>query len=251
MQIRIALCDDDMAYHKITKTLLADYKKKTAMSSLFVLSCFPSGKELLNHIDEYGTFDLYILDVIMPDMNGIQLGSALRKRNDEGIIIYLTSSPDFALESYSTDALYYLLKPIDFIQFSLCMDRAVKRMEHSQTETISIKTPGSSCIVPIHSILYAERVNRRIRYYLSDGTAIDSVTFSGTFQNAAAPLIACHGFLVVGSSFVVNLSHVTEVTKSDMVLTEKHFVPVPRRAYEAVKSAWTDYWLDKGDTHVI
>ena len=250
MQIRIALCDDEAAYHEIITKLLKKYKL-TASQSSFSLSYFSSGMELLNYIDENGTFDIYILDIIMPDMNGIQLGYSLREREDFGAIIYLTSSPDFAVESYNIDALHYLLKPINSSKFSLCMDKAINRLKHSQTENISIKTPCSTRIVPIHDILYAEHINRCICYYLNDNTTIKSVTFNSTFKNAAAPLLTYKNFLAVGSSFVVNLYHVTEVTKSEMLLTNGHIVPIPRRTYKTVKSNWADYWLNKGEINVI
>ncbi|MCM1120301.1 MAG: LytTR family DNA-binding domain-containing protein [bacterium] len=236
--------------HDTIKKLLADYRQKTSSVS-FTLSCFSSAGDLLDHIDKNTAFDIYILDVIMPDFNGIQLGKALREQDDSGLIIYLTSSADFAVESYNTDALHYLLKPVSNSQFFQCMDKAISRLSRSPEETISIKTPGSTRIAAIHNILYAERVNRHIRYYLSDNTVIDSITFNDTFQNAIAPLVSFPGFLIVGSSFVVNLQYVTEVTKSDLLLTGNHLVPIPRRSYETVKTAWADYWLKKGDTHAI
>ncbi len=250
MQIQIALCDDETACHAATKKLLAEYAQKTSLFS-YTLSCFSSGGELLDYIDANHPFDIYILDIIMPDINGIRLGSTLREQNDEGLIIYLTSSPDFAVESYNTDALHYLLKPIDESHFFQCMDKAVNHLNRSLNETICIKTPGSTRIVLIHTILYAVRMNRHIRYYLNDNTVIDSVTINGTFQNAVSPLISHHGFLMVGSSYVVNLSYVTEITKKDMVLAGHCLVPIPRRSYETVKSKWADYWLNKGDTHAI
>ena len=250
MQLRIAICDDETLCHEASKKLLKEYSQ-TVSSLSFVLSCFSSGKELLDYIDNNETFDLYILDIIMPDMNGIQLGTLLRQQNDDGMIIYLTSSPDFAVESYNTDALHYLLKPINKKQFFLCMDKALNHLKRSRTETIAIKTPSSTRIVPIQSILYAEQINRRIRYYLKDGTVVDSVTFNGTFKYATIPLTAFEDFLTVGSSFVVNLYHVTEITKSDMILNEGKIVHIPRRTYKAVKSKWADYWLNKGDIHVI
>lgn len=251
LQIHIALCDDETTYYDTVKKLLEDYRQKTSSVS-FMLSCFSSGKDLLDYVSENAAFDIYILDIIMPDINGIQLGSALRERNDSGLIIYLTSSPDFAVESYNTDALHYLLKPISSNQFYSCMDKAISRLNRRlREETITIKTPGSTRITAIRNILYAERVDRHIRYYLNDDTVIDSITFNDTFQNAVSLLAARPGFLIVGSSFVVNLYYVTEVTKSDMLLTGNHLVPVPRRSYETVKTAWADYWLRKGDTHAI
>lgn len=250
MQIRVALCDDETEGHETIKKLLAEYRKKTPSVS-FVLSCFYSGRELLDYIKTNQPFDIYILDIIMPDINGIHLGTCLREQNDRGLIIYLTSSPDFAVESYNTDALHYLLKPVDSNKFGKCMDKALSHMNHSLTETISIKTPDSTRIVPIHNILYAERVNRCIRYYLDDSTVIDGMTFNGTFKNAVSPLISNDGFLAVGSSFVVNLCHVSEITKSDMLINGGHLVPIPRRTYKTIKSKWADYWLNKGDIHVF
>ncbi len=250
MKINVALCDDETTCHETTKKLLTEYGQQASPVS-FSLSCFSSGRALLDAVDAGKIFDIYILDIIMPDINGIRLGAALRERGDSGLIIYLTNSPDFAVESYSTDALHYLLKPVDNDQFFQCMDKAVSRLHRSLPETIAIKTPDSTHMIPAHNILYAERVNRHIRYYLNSHTVIDGVTFNGTFQNAISPLTACHGFLIVGSSFVVNLYYVTEVTKSDMLLAGNHSVPIPRRAYETVKSKWADYWLRKGATHVI
>lgn len=250
MQIQIALCDDETACHETTAKLLAEYKQKVPSVS-FALSCFTSGRELLDYRNKNGSFDLYLLDIIMPDLNGIRLGTALRKKDDDGLIVYLTSSPDFAVESYNTDALYYLLKPIDESQFFRCMDKAVNCLKRSLSETIPIKTPDSTRIVPIRDILYAERVNFRIRYYLTDNTVIDGVTFNGSFQTAVSALISCSDFLIVGASFVVNLFYVTEITRSDMLLTGNHLVPIPRRSYETVKSKWADYWLNRGEIHVF
>ncbi len=130
MQIYVALCDDETACHEITKKLLADYRQKTASVS-FSLSCFTSAKNLLNYIEENAAYDIYILDIIMPDINGIQLGSALREHGDNGFIIYLTSYPDFAVESYNTDALHYLLKPIsNSYFFSVCLPVKIIACRH-------------------------------------------------------------------------------------------------------------------------
>lgn len=250
MQIQIALCDDEKTCLETTEKLLAEYKQKVPSVS-FALSRFTSGSELLDHIAVNGAFDIYLLDIIMPDFNGIRLGTALRDQGDDGLIVYLTSSPDFAVESYGTDALHYLLKPIDGSQFFQCMDKAVNRLKRSLSETLPIRTPDSTRIVAIRDILYAERVNYRIRYYLNDNTVIDGVSFNGSFQNAVSTLTSCPDFLIVGASFVVNLYYVAEITRTDMLLTGNHVVPIPRRSYETVKSKWADYWLNRGEIHVI
>lgn len=85
--MQIALCDDEITSHERTMDLIRQYKQIHSERTLS-LSSFTSGKELINHVDEHGGFDLYILDCIMPGMNGIELGAALRMRDDMGFLIY-------------------------------------------------------------------------------------------------------------------------------------------------------------------
>ncbi len=240
--MRIAVCDDEKLYHEKIINLLREYNQ-TRPDLSFTLSAFSSAKELLNYTFEHGGFDLYILDIIMPEMSGIELGSSLRKSGDEGMIIYLTTSPDFAVDSYQVDAFHYLLKPIDTTSFFDCINKAADRFTKLQKEVAVIKTPHSVRIIPVTDICYAERVRRLICYHISDGSTINSATFNGTFQNAVTPLLEHREIILVGSSFAVNLRHVTEITRHDLIIDEKHKITIPRGKYETYKSKWSDYWL--------
>ncbi len=248
--MQIALCDDEEIYHEKIQNLIRQYKLIHS-DRTFSLSSFSSGRELLNHVDEYGGFDLYILDCIMPGMNGIELGAALRRRDDAGILLYLTTSPDFALDSYRVDAFDYLLKPVDRDLFFKSLDKAYHTFSQIKQEVVAVKTADSIRMLPIADIRYAERMEKHIDYYLTDNTVIHSTSFNGSFQSAVTELVAHKGMLLVGSSFVVNLFHVTEVTKSDLILTGKLHVPVPRRMYESVKKKWVDFWLNGGRYHAF
>lgn len=243
--MQIALCDDEKSCHETIKNLIGQYKQANSDRSL-LLSSFYSGKELLNHVDEYGGFDLYILDCIMPEMDGIELGRALRRRDDRGMFFYLTTSPDFALDSYRVDALDYLLKPVNQLLFFRSLDKAFSSFSRTMQEMVSVKTSGSIRILPIADIRYAERTGKRIYYYMTDGSIIPSITFNGSFLDAVSNLLSHNGMLLVGSSFVVNLAHVTEVTKTDMVLTGNLRIPIPRRIYDTVKKEWASFWLNGG-----
>lgn len=248
--LQIALCDDEITNHEKTEDLIRQYKQIHPDRTLS-LSSFSSGKELLNHVDEHSGFDLYILDCIMPEMNGIELGAALRMRDDAGLFLYLTTSADFALDSYRVNAFDYLLKPVDKAMFFQSLDKAYHAFSQTMQETIAIKTAGSIRLLPIADIRYAERKDKHIDYYLADNTVIHSSSFNGSFRNAVTELLAHKRMLLVGSSFVVNLFHVTEVTKSDLILTGNLHVPVPRRMYETVKKEWAEFWLNGGRYHAF
>ena len=77
--MQIALCDDEETYHEKIKELIGQYKQIHSDRTLS-LSSFSSGKELINHVDEYGGFDLYILDSCstlphLPTLHWIPTGS--------------------------------------------------------------------------------------------------------------------------------------------------------------------------------
>lgn len=243
--MRIAVCEDEKTYLENIMNLVRAYSE-IRPDFAFTLSAFSSANELLNFVDEHGGFDLYILDIIMPKMSGIQLGDALRNWGDEGMIIYLTSSPDFAVDSYTVDAFHYLLKPVDTTSLFRCLDKATDHFSRLQKNVVAIRTSHSVRMVPVANILYAERVRRLIGYHFIDGSCLDSATFNGTFQNAVATLLEHREFLLVGSSFAVNLRHVTEITRHDLIIAGEQRISIPRGKYEAYKTAWSDYWLNGG-----
>ncbi len=248
--MQIAICDDRLSYSSKIKELIRQYAQTESKSS-FALSTFSTGRELLNYVDENGGFDLYIMDVIMPGMNGIELASSLRGREDTGLVVYLTTSPDFAVDSYRVRAFDYLLRPVDRERFFAVMREAEDHFSRYVREMIPVKTPESVRLIPIRDIRYAERVGRQVIYHLVDDTVINSSTINDSFKNAISELLHHNGMLLVGSSYAVNLFYVTEVTKSDLVISDQFFIPIPRRMYGTVLAEWERYWRNGDTCHVI
>ncbi len=141
--LKVALCDDEATQRVSAGKLLQEYA--TLHPQLAVkLSVFSSGRELLDAAEENGGFDLYLLDVVMPDLTGIELGVKLRKLGLNGLIIYLTISPEFAVDSYEARAFYYLMKPAEQAQLYPVLDSAVKTLE-SGKPPVSRSKPGTAC----------------------------------------------------------------------------------------------------------
>ena len=118
--MRIAVCDDDEKELSRFMELIKEYQLSRGITH----DCryFRSSTEFLCDI-RGGEYDLVLLDVIMPGINGVEVARGLREADKNVKLIFVSSSPEFALESYSVGAYYYLLKPADAdLLFSL-LDR--------------------------------------------------------------------------------------------------------------------------------
>ena len=108
--IKIAFCDDDMEVLHQMNELLDRYRVERNEDITYV--AFQSPFELLTEIEKGIRPDILFLDVVMPGQNGMDVAKEIRQYDTNMKIIFLTSSPEFAVESYSVGAYFYQLKPI-------------------------------------------------------------------------------------------------------------------------------------------
>lgn len=241
--LKLALCDDDAQQRAAVGALLQEYAALRPALAV-KLSSFSSSWDLLSEEEEGACFDVYVLDVVMPDVSGIELGVKLRELGRSGAIIYLTVSPEYAVDSYATQAFYYLMKPVEPERLYLVLDQAVAALEKRKAASVTVKTKEGLRLVRLDSILYAELVGRAVRYHLAGGEQVVTVTQRCSFQEAVAPLLARPSFFACGASFVVNLYYVTAVEKRFLLLDGQHRVPLARGLAAKAKQQWSSFWLD-------
>ena len=239
---RILLVDDDQ---NIVDGLGSIIKQN--FENIFVISSACDGSDALNRLTE-DYYHVIISDIRMPKLDGISLLELISKNQIPSVVIMLSGYDDYTYirNALRLGAYDYLLKPVESELFFQSLDKAYRSFSQIMQATVAIKTTDSIRMIHITDIRYAERIDKHIDYHLTDNTVIHSTSFNGSFQNAVAGLLAHKRMLLVGSSFVVNLFHVTEVTRSDLLLTGNLHVPVPRRMYDTVKREWADFWLNGG-----
>ena len=242
--LRIAICDDEPQYVQQITNFVQEYLHGHPELSGQIDS-FSLGRELLYQAEESGGFDLYLLDIIMPGLNGIQTGRQLRQLGDGGEIVYLTTSPDYAVDSYSVRAFFYLLKPLEKGRLFEVLDAAVKKLNDRRSKAVLIATRDGPRRLLLDQILYVERVGRGLRYFCSDG-AVDSLSLRVPFHAAVEPLLADPRFCQCGSSFAFNLQHVTGVSGQEVLLDSGGSVAIPRASVAPFKHAWGRFWLEEG-----
>lgn len=243
--LRIAVCDDEIKELNQTEKLLNTYLQAHPQLNGQVFP-FSDPQTLLAQWEAQGRFDLYVLDIIMPEMSGIETGRQLRALGDHGEIIFLTNSNEFAADSYDVRAFFYLLKPVEKDKLFQVMNGVAKKRLQRQSSAIVVNTTKGTRRILLERIRYAERVGRFIRYHCVDDI-VDSQTIRAPFREVVAPLLADRRFQLCGASFVINNQYVTGMKSYIATLDNGETIPLPRAAAADFKRAWGNYWLAELD----
>ena len=117
--LRIAVCDDDAVFLQAAEQMIRRWSEQSGVPT--EIHRFDNGDELLAKC-MVQRMDVIVLDIVMPLLNGMDAAKELRARDNAVRIIFLTSSPEFALESYEVRTFWYLLKPLDEVRFHAVLD---------------------------------------------------------------------------------------------------------------------------------
>lgn len=240
--LKIALCDDEEEQRSALCEMVHDFAKERPELAV-KLSVFSSPRDLLAVAEEEG-FHICLLDVVMPGLTGIELGSKLRAMGSRAALVYLTVSPEYALDSYEVRAFSYLIKPVERARLFSVLEQAIQSLEKQKGSCVMVKTKGGLYRTRLDDILYVELLGRAACYHLADGSSLESVTVRGSFQEETAPLLADSRFFRCGASFVVNLFYVTAVEKRFLLVDGHRQVPLPRGLAAQARQRWSDFWLD-------
>ena len=242
--LTIAVCDDEESEREQTAALVSGFLAQHPGLEGRV-SLFEDAASLVDSVRQGHSFDLYILDILMPQLSGIDAARQLRELGDRGILIYLTTSRDFAVESYETEAFYYLLKPVTAERLDQVLTKATASLAEKPQENLLITGHSGLCRVPYDQILYVELVDRAMLFHLADGSTVSSCILREPFSTAVKPLLEDPRFLLCGSSFAINLQRIKAIGKLETLFTTGSTISLPRSQHRTVKLKWMEYWLNQ------
>jgi DNA-binding LytR/AlgR family response regulator len=168
--------------------------------------------------------DLVFLDINLPDLSGMQLVQTLSPRP---IIIFTTAYSHYAVESYTINAIDYLLKPITFERFLLAVNKAVAAAAgrsggtgNSEEPTIFIKSGPQTYQVKVGDILYLEKDGNYITAHLKDRDILIRENMGDVFD-----LVPAADFIRIHKSYVVAIKHIEMIEVHQLTVNKKK-IPV-------------------------
>ena len=171
--LKIAFCDDENQETRRLEALLEEYAADRGQD--FAHTSYQSPVELMAEVEKGTRFDIILLDVLMPGENGMAAAREIREYDSNVKIIFLTSSSEFAVESYAVDAWYYQLKPIRREDFFRLMDSACAACTREQKHSLILRSKSGIVRLELEELVYCEVMGRTLTFHLNNGVVLESM----------------------------------------------------------------------------
>ena len=220
----IAVCDDQLEELTVLTGLLDAWQDQRHIPLRY--RTFRSAGDLLDAA-ERERFTLYLLDVMMPGIDGMAAAREIRCFDAAADIVFLTSSPGFAYESYGVRALEYLLKPISAKLLFPVLDRLSLREQRPQ-DGLTLKAGATLVRIPFSQLAYVEVSGKHLFFNMTDGQ-VREVT--GSLKDYEPLLLARPEFMRIHRSYIVNMLQIDELSPAGVHTFSGMSLPVSRLLY--------------------
>lgn len=238
---RIVVCDDCMEDLAKIEGLLAKYREARGETTLEADS-FTDSAKLYRSIQKNQRWDIYILDMMMSDKTGIDIGTLIRSLDKKSVIIYITSSDDFALDAYHVHAVRYLLKPVQEDLFFEALDHALSySAKEKKDASYLVKTTEGLTAVPYSKIEYIENHSRKLNICLTDKKMIQSIFIRKSFDEEIRQLTENENFLQVHKSFLVNMNYIDKLSQVNILMESGKIIPISKTRKTDVKKSYLKF----------
>lgn len=229
--MRIAVCDDSPEFLQRAVNMVERWSEESGIPA--EIYRFDNGDALLAK-NAVTHMDIIFLDIIMPLQSGIDTAKELRQSDNAVKIIFLTSSPESALDSYEVKALGYLLKPVTYKKVKETLDECRHAFE-AEPKNIVLKTAFGYQKLYLHDIEYAEAQNKRVVFYLRTGKTVEAVESLHSLEDRTTE---SDGFFKCHRSYLVYLPNVDHFSMTEIITKSGRSIPIARGYGKAFKEAY-------------
>lgn len=232
--MRIAICDDE----EVQRQLLTKYIQEWAEEQHILLETvsFSDAESFLFQWEEDKDFDLLILDIEMGSLSGMDLAIKLRREGEQVPVLFITGYDRYMAQGYEVAALHYLLKPVNKEKFFEVLCR-LQKSQKAENKILFQTEEGALSLVS-SDIWYLEASGHRCTLATASGNYLlkHSISDSRKLLEKEKAIIASH------RSFLINLQHVSSITKTELVMDNGTKIPISRGSAKTVNEAFIRYY---------
>lgn len=232
MKLKIAVCDDEQDQIKYLSGIVSAWASKNR--HVAEIKTYSSAKSFLFDYFEEKDFDILLLDIEMPGMNGVELAKAVRKENSTIQIIFITGYYEYFSDGFDVSALHYLIKPTEGRKLIPVLDRAVSNLNYRQ-RAVLLTSPDGDVKVSLADICYVESENVNVSVHTTSGIYRSRISLTKFAEQLDETFIKVH------RSYIVGLKYVKRISRTDITMLNGELIPISRGMYNKVHAALIKY----------
>lgn len=228
--IRIAVCEDSIPVQAQIEDHISEILTDCPVE------IFSSGEELLSFLSrEKRRFSLYLMDISLPGISGIETAAAIRERDPYALIIYITDYKEYVYEVFETLPYRFITKPIDKDIFHKAISDAVNYIT-DRGELFHFHVDRVQYQIPFQEIIYFESNLRRVTLH----TGKEAFSFYGRLRDLSEHLNPML-FVRTHASYLVNMEYIRSIRDAEVLLSTGEHIPVSRKYRPSVRDKHLEY----------
>ncbi len=232
MKLKIAICDDEQNQIEYLSGLVSAWADKNR--HVAEIKTYTFAKSFLFDYAEEKDFDILLLDIEMPEMNGVDLAKTVRRENSTIQIVFITGYYEYFSDGFDVSALHYLIKPTDERKLLPVLDRAVGNLTYRQRSVLLTSSDGD-VKVSLADICYVESQNVHVAVHTVSGAYRSRIPLAKFAEQLDETFIKVH------RSYIVGLKYVKKISRTDITMLNGNLVPISRGMYDEVHAALIKY----------
>ena len=235
--IRIAILDDSDKDRTFINNITNKYFNRKGIRSEIYL--FSKAEILLIELKEKEYYDIFMLDIELPEQSGILVAKETRKDLPESFVIFISNYEEYALEGYKVRAFRYITKDMQRLENLLeeALDCIVPIIEQKNEKEYLYIAGSSFGKILYRNIYYIVKDHKYIIIYYRGGVIKERKTLQEVYQELDA-----EEFFYIDKGCIVNVCHVCSCDREKVYLTGGTELHISRSKYEMVREKVLTYW---------
>lgn len=236
--MRCVVVDDERFFAERLKETVQNYIMKKG--GVAIVKCLDA-YSLLNMLTEGENYDLYLIDIEMPGIGGLQLADKIRKIDSSARVIFVTSHEKYALKSIKFRAYYYILKTEYEEELPLILESVWKELNIEPEAHYEIENGLNHFRVPLSNIIYIEKRQKYTIFHCRDNiTYKERRTLTEVYEN-----LPQEHFTMIDRGCVINLAYVGALTRYEVAMKNGKKLAISRGMSPMVREDYTRFWRGK------
>lgn len=233
--MEIAICDDNVAFGGVLEQIVEECFQSV---SDFNCNIFFSGEELLEELEQDAyKYQIFLLDIELKEINGVDLAQRIREWNRYSIIIFITSHNELMQSAFEVNAFHYLVKPIDREKVKQVLMKAIYSLRLNK-QVFQYKVRKAVHSVFYNHIIFFESYKRKITIYTQEETLVFYGSLNDIIKEVNPQI-----FVQVHKSFVVNMNYITYMDRESVIMCNDRKIFITKKYHTSFNQAYNNFIL--------